>query len=78
MQKTTQIYGIRSVIEAINSNEPIDKIFIQKGLHGELSKELESLVRKKGISASYVPLEKININSKFCQYRFVGGFPACR
>lgn len=60
MQKTTQIYGIRSVIEAINSNEPIDKIFIQKGLHGELSKELESLVRKKGISASYVPLEKIN------------------
>jgi 23S rRNA (guanosine2251-2'-O)-methyltransferase len=60
MQKTTQIYGIRAVIEAINSNEAIDKVFIQKGLHGDLSKELESLIRKKGIHASYVPLEKIN------------------
>ncbi len=60
MQETTQIYGIRAVIEAINSNEAIDKVFIQKGLHGDLSKELESLIRKKGIHASYVPLEKIN------------------
>ncbi len=60
MEKTTQIYGIRAVIEAINSNEAIDKVFIQKGLHGDLSKELESLIRKKGIHASYVPFEKIN------------------
>lgn len=60
MQKTTQIYGIRAVIEAINANEPIDKVFIQKGLKGDLSRELEALVRKNGISASYVPIEKLN------------------
>ena len=60
MEKNTQIYGLRAVIEAIQANEPIDKVFIQKGLQGALSKELEGLVRKNGINTSYVPLEKIN------------------
>lgn len=60
MQNKTQIYGIRAIIEAIDANEPIDKIFIQKGLKGDLSKELEALVRKNGINASYVPIEKLN------------------
>ncbi|NNE77397.1 MAG: 23S rRNA (guanosine(2251)-2'-O)-methyltransferase RlmB [Pricia sp.] len=60
MQKTAQIYGIRTVIEAINAEEPIDKVFIQKGLKGELSRELEALLRKNSINASYVPIEKLN------------------
>ncbi|MDX1363771.1 23S rRNA (guanosine(2251)-2'-O)-methyltransferase RlmB [Arenibacter latericius] len=60
MEKSTQIYGIRAVIEAINANEPIDKVFIQKGLKGDLSRELETLLRKNGIIASYVPVEKLN------------------
>jgi len=60
MSKTTQIYGIRAVIEAIQANEPIDKVYIQKGLKGNLSRELENLVRRSGIPASFVPLEKIN------------------
>jgi 23S rRNA (guanosine2251-2'-O)-methyltransferase len=60
MQKTTQIYGLRAVIEAINANEPIDKVFLQKGLKGALKSELEHLLRKKHISNSYVPIEKLN------------------
>lgn len=60
MQKTTQIYGIRAVIEALKANEPIDKIFIQRGLKGNLSHELEGLVGKKGVNTSYVPIEKLN------------------
>ncbi|QCX01085.1 23S rRNA (guanosine(2251)-2'-O)-methyltransferase RlmB [Aggregatimonas sangjinii] len=60
MNKTTQIYGIRAIIEAINHEEPIDKVFLQKGLKGDLSRELESLVRRKGINSSYVPIEKLN------------------
>ena len=60
MNKATQIYGIRAVMEAINADEPIDKVFVQKGLRGELAKELESLMRKQGISFSYVPPEKLN------------------
>ena len=47
-------------MEAIKSDEPVDKVFIQKGLKGDLSKELEALIRRNGISASYVPIEKLN------------------
>mgnify|MGYP000147363888 CR=1 FL=1 len=60
MQKTTQIYGIRAIIEAISTNEPIDKVFIQRGLKGELFKELEGVLRKNQINTSYVPVEKLN------------------
>lgn len=60
MQKSTQIYGIRTVIEAINANEPIDKVFIQRGLKGDLFKELEGILRKNQINTSYVPVEKLN------------------
>lgn len=69
MEKNTQIYGLRAVIEAIQANEPIDKVFVQKGLHGALSKELEGLIRKNGINSSYVPLEKIN---RLCQNNHQG------
>lgn len=64
MDNPTQIYGLRAVIEAINTGEPIDKVFIQKGLKGDLSKELEGLVRKNGINSSYVPIEKLNYLTK--------------
>ncbi|NDV16455.1 23S rRNA (guanosine(2251)-2'-O)-methyltransferase RlmB [Muricauda sp. TY007] len=57
---SSQIYGIRAVMEAINAGQPINKIFVQKGLKGELYKELESTVRKNGLSLSYVPVEKLN------------------
>ncbi len=60
MQKTTQIYGIRAVLEAINANEPIDKVFMQRGLKGDLYRELEGMLRKNHINASYVPIEKLN------------------
>lgn len=60
MQKTTRIYGIRAVLEAIRNEETIDKIFIQRGLKGDLSKELEEVIRQKGINASYVPFEKLD------------------
>ncbi len=55
-----QIYGIRAILEAIEAEQPINKIFLQKGLHGELFKELETSIRKNGISCSYVPVEKLN------------------
>ncbi|MAO18203.1 23S rRNA (guanosine(2251)-2'-O)-methyltransferase RlmB [Muricauda ruestringensis] len=57
---SSQIYGIRAVLEAINAGQPINKIFIQKGLKGDLYKELESSARKSGIGLSYVPVEKLN------------------
>lgn len=60
MQNQTQIFGIRAIIEAINSGKTIDKVFLQKGLRGELFNELETLIRKNAINSSYVPVEKLN------------------
>jgi len=60
MEKETKIFGIRSVIEAINAEKTIDKVFLQKGLSGELFNDLEQLIRKHSINASYVPVEKLN------------------
>ncbi|GAA4238486.1 23S rRNA (guanosine(2251)-2'-O)-methyltransferase RlmB [Postechiella marina] len=60
MQEQTQIFGIRAIIEAINSSETIDKVFLQKGLSGDLFSELESLLNKKSVNKSYVPVEKLN------------------
>ena len=64
MEKNTEIYGIRSVIEAINSSKDIDKVFIQTGLKGALIGKLESLIRKNKINFSYVPTQKIDRLSK--------------
>ena len=36
IKKDNFIFGIRPIIEAIDSNKTIDKIFIQKGSHNEL------------------------------------------
>ena len=36
MQKNELIFGLRVIIEAITSNKTIDKVFLQKGLKGEL------------------------------------------
>ena len=60
MEKNTQIFGLRAIIEAIGSEQSIDKVFLQKGLKGDLFTELEILLRKKGINFSYVPVEKLN------------------
>ena len=64
MDKSTEIYGIRSVIEAINSSKDIDKVFIQTGLKGTLIGKLESLIRKNKINTSYVPVQKLERLSK--------------
>jgi len=64
MDKSTEIYGIRSVIEAINSSKDIDKVFIQIGLKGKLIGKLESLIRKNKINSSYVPTQKLDRLSK--------------
>ena len=60
MKIKTKIFGIRTVIEAIKSDKSIDKVFLQKGINNELFSELEQLLRKKSIKASYVPVEKLN------------------
>ncbi|MGC9375561.1 MAG: 23S rRNA (guanosine(2251)-2'-O)-methyltransferase RlmB [Bacteroidales bacterium] len=54
------IFGIRPVIEAINSGKNIDKLMIRKGLKGELYYELMDLVKQFEIPVQIVPNERIN------------------
>lgn len=54
------IYGIRAVMETIQAGQDLEKIFVQKGLQGDLVKELLGLAHRRKIPISTVPVEKIN------------------
>jgi 23S rRNA (guanosine2251-2'-O)-methyltransferase len=61
---SSKIFGIRAVIEAIDSNATIQKIYLQKDLKGSLFSELNSMIKEHNISTSFVPIEKLNHLSK--------------
>lgn len=54
------IFGIRPIIEAINSGKEIDTLFIQKGLKSDNFSELWDLVRLHRLNYKHVPIEKLN------------------
>lgn len=63
MEKTERnkmIFGLRAVIEAIESGVTIDKIFLKHDTTGDLSHELLSLAKERNIPLQRVPLEKLN------------------
>lgn len=60
MNKNDFIFGIRAVIEAIESGKTIDKILIKKDLNGELARELFAKIKEYGILTQRVPMEKLN------------------
>jgi 23S rRNA (guanosine2251-2'-O)-methyltransferase len=64
MKELKTIYGIRAIIEAIEADQSIDKVFLQQSLEGPLMKQLKGLIKQKGINYSYVPVEKLNRLSK--------------
>jgi len=59
-KESNMIYGIRPLMEAIRSGKTIDKVLFQKGLQGDLFREVFYEVRQHKIPFQYVPLEKIN------------------
>ena len=60
MEKENQIFGIRSIIEAINAGKEIDKVFVQSDTQGDLMQELMKAMKKNSVNFSYVPVEKLN------------------
>jgi 23S rRNA (guanosine2251-2'-O)-methyltransferase len=60
MEKEHQIFGIRAIIEAIQSGAAVDKVFIQKDAAGELMKDLMKVMKRGNVNFSYVPVEKLN------------------
>jgi 23S rRNA (guanosine2251-2'-O)-methyltransferase len=62
--ETTNIFGLRAIIEAIESGSTINKIYLQKGLRGELFYELNKLIKTENLTTSIVPVEKLDRLSK--------------
>jgi len=62
--EVSKIFGIRAVIEAINSGKTISKVYLQKDLGGPLFSELNILIKRNNIATSHVPVEKLNRLSK--------------
>lgn len=54
------MFGIRAIIEAVDSNKSINKVFIQRGLNNKNGFELIKKLNSKSIEISYVPIEKLN------------------
>lgn len=69
MEENTTIFGIRAIIEAIESDASLNKVYLQKGLRGDLFFELDKLLRKNKISTSVVPTEKLDRLSKHSNHQ---------
>ena len=54
------VFGIRAIIETIESGKEIDKLLIQKGLANDLIKQLIKVAKDHNIPFSNVPIEKLN------------------
>ncbi|MFY0603625.1 MAG: 23S rRNA (guanosine(2251)-2'-O)-methyltransferase RlmB [Flavobacteriaceae bacterium] len=63
-ESLTTIFGLRAIIEAIESGSTINKIYLQKGLRGEIYYQLEKLIKSNSIATSTVPVEKLDRLSK--------------
>jgi 23S rRNA (guanosine2251-2'-O)-methyltransferase len=54
------VYGIRPVIEAIDSGKEAEKVLIQKGTRSETFSELMKLLKERAVPYQFVPIEKLN------------------
>lgn len=60
IDKSQVVFGIRAVIEAIESGKQVDKVLMKKDLGGELARELLSVTREYNVPVQHVPVERIN------------------
>lgn len=54
------IFGIRPVVEAVESGKHIEKLFIRKGAEGQLMAELKDICTRHRVHWQEVPVEKLN------------------
>ncbi|MBQ3260410.1 MAG: 23S rRNA (guanosine(2251)-2'-O)-methyltransferase RlmB [Alistipes sp.] len=54
------VFGIRPVVEAIESHKQIEKLYIKRGAEGQLMNELKDLCIRHHLRWQEVPVEKLN------------------
>lgn len=60
VEKDEMLFGTRAVIEAINAGKEIERLFIQKDLSNDLTRQLLQLARDHSLPVTRVPLQKLN------------------
>lgn len=53
------VYGRHPVLEALASDRPVDKVFLQQGTRGEFEKELRNLCKDKEVPFTIIPQAKL-------------------
>ncbi|MBL0343165.1 MAG: 23S rRNA (guanosine(2251)-2'-O)-methyltransferase RlmB [Bacteroidetes bacterium] len=56
----TMIFGIRPVLEALDSGKEVERIFMQRDINNPLARELKMKLAEKSITYTAVPMEKLN------------------
>lgn len=60
MKQNKMIYGIHSLLEALEAGREVDKIFIKRGLKSEETQRIVAIAQERIIPVQYVPIEKID------------------
>jgi 23S rRNA (guanosine2251-2'-O)-methyltransferase len=60
MRDNEIIFGVHTVIEAIQAGKTVDKILLKKDLQGDVVKELFAVLREHQIPLQRVPVERLN------------------
>jgi 23S rRNA (guanosine2251-2'-O)-methyltransferase len=68
------IFGIRPVMEAIETGKQIEKIYLKQGADGELLHQLMRLIKQHNVFVQWVPIERLN---RFTQKNHQGVVALC-
>ena len=60
MEETVTIFGIRAILEAIESEKSLDRVWLLKGTQSKLFEQLLHVLRNKNIPFSFVPVERLD------------------
>lgn len=60
MKQNKLIFGIHSLLEALDAGREIDKIFIRRGLKTDETQRIMSIARERIIPVQSVPIEKLD------------------
>lgn len=71
---SSTIYGRNPVVEALDNNMQIEKVFLQNNLHGEFEVLIRNKCKKQNIPLTKVPSRKLNDLSKSNNHQGVLAF----
>ena len=60
MSNNNLVFGVRPVLEAIETGKQIERIYVKKGSETPLINRIAELARESKIPFQYVPIEKLN------------------